>query len=71
MGKDREVMMTEEEEQRGGVEEIAFLHVKDRYDPLVVNPNKNFENLAIDDLKDMSDQGITDQNKNKKCSSKQ
>ena len=68
---DKEVKMTEEE-QRGRVEVTTFLQVKDRSDPLEVNPSKNFENLAISDQKDieMSDQGITDQNENSTHNSK-
>ena len=54
------------EEQRGREEVTTFMQVKDRSDPLDVNPSKSFENLAIDDQKDMelSDQGITDHNEN-------
>ena len=62
---DEEVKMTKEE-QRGREEVTTFMQVKDRSDPLDVNPSKSFENLAIDDQKDMelSDQGITDHNEN-------
>ena len=45
---DEEVKMTEEE-QRGRVEVTTFFQVKDRSDPLEVNPCKCFENLAIND----------------------
>ena len=45
---DEEVKMTEEE-QRGRVEVTTFMQVKDRSDPLDVNPSKSFKNLAIDD----------------------
>ena len=48
------------------------LKVKDRSNPLEVNPSSSFKNLAIDDPKDieMSDQGITDQNDNSTHNSK-
>ena len=49
---DKEVML-EREEQRGGVEVTTFLKVKDPTDPLNVNQSKNFENLAINDPKDI------------------
>ena len=52
------------EEQRGGVEVTTFLKVKDPTEPLNVNQSNHFENLAINDPKDieMSDPGITDHN---------
>ena len=40
---DRKVMMTEEEEQGGRIEETSFLQVKDHSDPLEVDPRKTLK----------------------------
>ena len=58
-------MLTSEEEHRG-VEVTMFTQVKDHSDPLEVNPQNEFKNMAIKDLKDteLSDQENMDQNEN-------